>query len=38
MEFIFAEETKTDFSNLYQGDLLVKNAKLYSAIEQSHAY
>jgi len=37
MEFIFAEETKTDFSNLYQGDLLVKNAK-NSAIEQSHAY
>lgn len=38
MEFLFAKESKIDYKNLRQGDLLQKTAGLRAAIEQAHAY
>ena len=38
LEFIFENDSDTDFANLHQGDILRRNDRLVSVLEQVHNY
>jgi hypothetical protein len=38
MDFLFAKDAETDWENLAQGDLLVRNSGLQTALAQAHQY